>query len=812
MKNLLLPLTLLLLFSTCSQQKQSANTSYKLNQPLVKLAIYDEGYPIVKEQTDPDAPYKSEEYLQYYHDYYKEKSTPPPFDFSADFSKKSFQELRELRAEVLARHGYLFMDYVLRSRFNATKWYQPVFWYNDFKIHLTDQEQQFIDKVLRLEKEKYKQNYIISNGYKKANMENVVNWQQFESVPDQMMQHLTRDGFVINKAQYHQLFHVYDENYYDYTPSFITTDLYLQVLHMHISKEMQALEEEKMIPLLKELLNEQYLAAKKLTEAHSDNMIKNAAGWNQVYYAVALSLLTNEKKNVPSHYQEAYAYEYEHTKEGQGKKSDFLGDSLIDYTQFQPRGNYTRTDALKNYFRCVKWLNTAGVFLDEDESLSRAILMGISLQRSASLKNYHTFSNITSFLAGDENNLSFNHLLSILSRYKNNTEKEILSKETMATIRTELYSADPKRMFAAGANDRTQYFLARKKILFTAGRYTFDGEILQRLVHISRPEIKRPFPKGLDVFAATGNKTAESILLNEYKENQAWSNYSDTLERLKKKFASFNEWNKSIYNKQMETVLSLQQTSSNHPYFMQMPDWQKKNLNTMLASWTELKHDMILYIEQPSGAEMGDGGEVPPPQKIAYVEPHVAFWNGCINLLKLNKKMLEENGLLTEKLQSRNSELIKMAAFLADISQKEISGKMISPKEFDSLSFLGGEVERLTLNIIESNESFISQVNTPEKYIAVAADIYTYNDKCLEETVGMGDEIYVIAQINGLLYLTRGGVFSQYEFTQPTSDRLTDEEWQKQLLDNKEPQTAVWMNAIKINVPRPKTAANFNLY
>ncbi len=259
----------------------------------------------------------------------------------------------------------------------------------------------------------------------------------------------------------------------------------------------------------------------------------------------------------------------------------------------------------------------------------------------------------------------------------------------------------------------------------------------------------------------------------------------------------------------MKAILSLQQKNNSAPYFMQMPNLQKKNLNTMLASWTGLKHDMILYIEQPSGAEMGDGGQIPPPQKIAYVEPQIEFWEKCLELLILNKKMLEENGLIIEKLEYRNNELYNMAELFKRISEKEVKGQKISNTEFDTLSFIGGKVERLTL---KSSEGYVSHVTTPERYIAIATDVYTFNDKCLQEAVGMGDEIYVIAEINGLLYLTRGAVFSHYEFIQTTSERLTDEAWQKQLIEHKVPKHAVWMNDIKISVPRPKTAPNFNLY
>jgi Protein of unknown function (DUF3160)/YARHG domain len=812
---LFLPAIFLLLFlgCKCKNEKKAATAKYILDQPLTKMADYDEGYPLTDEPIDKDSLYKTEDYKKYYSDYYKDKIAPPPFNFNIDLSHHSFEELRILRSEILARHGFLFSDYLLRSHFNATKWYQPVFWDDKFKIDLSDEEKEFIAKVLKLEQDQYKKNYIELNGIKKANIENVVNWEQFENMPKEIVEHIEKDGFVINKAEHEQLYHAYDENYYDYTPSFITTDLYLQALHMHISKEMQSIEEEKMISLVTELLKDQIGIAKKTADSTKDPIVKKASGWNEVYYAIGLSLITGSTQEVPAEYATSYQYEYEHTKDGQGQKSDFLGDSLVDYTQFQPRGNYTRTDPLKKYFKCIKWLNTASIYIDDDTGLAKAVLMANALiQSDASLRKYQSFSNIIQFLAGEENNLSVSHLIKILKETKYKTVGELLTKEKLEQIRSSLYVADPRKMFPKGANVQTEDFLARKKLLFTAGRYTFDGEILQRLVDITGPEPKRPFPKALDVFAAFGSRVAEDILMNDYKEKQSWGSYPDTLNVLKRKFEAFNNWDQSIYNKQMEAVISLQKPNTDAPYFMQSSNWQKKNLNTMLASWTELKHDMVLYIDQPNASEMGDGGEVPPPQKIAYVEPQIVFWENCIALLNLNEGMLQANGLMTEKLSSRNKELSDMAGLFRRISNKELRKEKLSNAEFDSLSFIGGQVESLTLKIIESDQASTSSVTTPERYIAIATDVYTYNDKCLQETVGLGDDIYVIAEINGLLYLTRGAVFSHYEFTGPTSERLTDEIWQKQLLEHKTPTQAVWMNDIRISVPQPKTAPNFNLY
>ena len=809
---------LVLLWFSCSEKeaekKTAAEQTYRLNQPLMQFAPYDEGYPITTKDIDPQAPYKNTDYLEYYKDFYAGKVPPPPFNFDVDLSGKTFQELRLLRAEVLARHGFLFMDYVMRAYFNATKWYQPVFWDPDFQIKLSDPEKKFIDKVLRAEAPLYKNNYIKAAGYEKANMDNVVNWQQFSDFPETVKQHLAADGFVINKSKHEQLFHVYDHNYYDYIPSFITTDLYLQVLHMHISKEMQNLETQKMYPLLDLLLTELYDASKK--DAVSANVnLRKAGAWNQTYFAIALSELKGKKYAVPAGMENAFDFEYTHINDAEKiDRSDFLADSLMDYTQFIPRGNYTRTDSLKQYFKCVKWLNSAVIFLDTDDRLSSAVQIGYHLVSSDNANtNYLKFSKVIGFLAGDENNLSFYHLIKVLEKMKETRQEALLSPTNLNKIRTALYAQDPSKFGAAGANERTIDFLARKKVVFTAGRYTFDGEILQRLVHVLKPEPLRPIPKALDVFAVMGNKTAEDILLNTYKEDQHWKGYKDTLDVLKDKFKGYDNWNNCVYNKQMEAVLSLQKADARAPYFMKLPAWQKKNLNTMLGSWTELKHDMVLYIQQPSGAEMGDGGDVPPPQKLSYVEPNTTFWNTCLEFLKLNAAMLESNSVMTPTLQKRNDELTELCALLLRISEQELKGQKISATDFETLSFVGGNVERLTLDIIESTEMTTTTVNSPDRYMAVVTDVYTYNDECLQEGVGKADEIYVAVEINGLLYLTRGAVFSQYEFVGPSSNRLTDEEWQKDLFENnKEPKQAIWMNDIRIAIPEIKTAPNFNLY
>jgi len=48
-------------------------------------------------------------------------------------------------------------------------------------------------------------------------------------------------------------------------------------------------------------------------------------------------------------------------------------------------------------------------------------------------------------------------------------------------------------------------------------------------------------------------------------------------------------------------------------------------------------------------------------------------------------------------------------------------------------------------------------------------------------------------RVEGKLQLTRGAVFSYFEFPHPMKDRLTDENWQKMLGEGKAPPQPAWI-------------------
>jgi hypothetical protein len=269
---------------------------------------------------------------------------------------------------------------------------------------------------------------------------------------------------------------------------------------------------------------------------------------------------------------------------------------------------------------------------------------------------------------------------------------------------------------------------------------------------------------------------------------------------------------KEIYSKWIKTLVNLQKANDDYPYFMQTKAWKKKDLNSCLASWAELKHDAILYAEQPMAAECGGAGP-PEPYTVGYVEPNVNYWNGLIGLMNKTMEVLNSNDLMISDLESVSNSLLEKATFLRDISLKELKGSKLSQREYQQIEFIGSDVEWLTLQLVKNKDEYLdswSNVKGPDKSVSVIADVYTANsnnnpDKgILHVGTGLVNDIYVVVEIEGYLYLTKGAVLSYHEFHLPLGNRLTDEEWQEMLDKNEAKGKEPWMNEIIVPIESPK--------
>jgi hypothetical protein len=201
-------------------------------------------------------------------------------------------------------------------------------------------------------------------------------------------------------------------------------------------------------------------------------------------------------------------------------------------------------------------------------------------------------------------------------------------------------------------------------------------------------------------------------------------------------------------------------------------------------------------------AEMG-GGPAELPK--GYVEPEPEFYARVAALVAMTRDGLESRSLI-EKLpesdpkasQSEYNTLKKLEQLALDlktISEKELEGKALTEDEYTLIKFYGGRLEEITLAASDPSDANAGNGDLNDQDAAVVADVATGGpnlDQALEEGTGRIMEIYVVASVEGKLVLTRGGIYSQYEFVQPSSDRLTDEQWRQRLDSNQAPPLEEW--------------------
>jgi hypothetical protein len=448
--------------------------------------------------------------------------------------------------------------------------------------------------------------------------------------------------------------------------------------------------------------------------------------------------------------------------------------------------------------------------LDYETEVKQAVQMAYAMKLfKKTRQKYDKIDNLITLLMGKHDNLSLLQVITEVDKTGMSMDELLNDDKEIAKLTKVLNEIGNKQTRIRPKFEKTSH----NKINVMPQRYQPDAEVLQEMVDYDSNPTKRGVPKGIDVMAAMGVTAAEQILKEEKTD---WKQLLPNLDKMKKRMDEI-DWSETTATQWMETLKVLTTgTDSKSPYFMQNPNWSKKDLNAALASWAELKHDAILYAKQPMGAECGGGENVPEPVVKGYVEPNVKFWKKASELLENTAKLLKDQNMMTEKIEGVTERLREEVEFLLRVSEKELAGKILTDEEYDQISYIGATFENISLDLLRMPDQNLYNwidIEGADRKVALVADVYTANadnnknKAILFEAVGDADEIYVVVEIGGYLYLTRGAVLSYREFVQPIDQpRLTDEEWQKQLESNPRKGVPDWMKTILLplkNMPEP---------
>ncbi len=634
-----------------------------------------------------------------------------------------------------------------------------------------------------------------------GDLSNVVNLKQFGDFTKEQKALLQKNQFVVCPSNVEQLFYIYETNQYKKLPSFVTTDSVLQMYHIFFDYSLRTLEYDKLLDSLEQLTDDMLRKSIYIYGNIKDSEVKAAALKNIAYFAVAQKALElSIPDNMPKGAQSMANEEYKKVLAQAGFDKSAIFPFDLDFSQYKPRGHYTRNHDFERFFKAMMWYGQAPFPFSKKEQTIQALLITYSTflktDGTPDIELWERIYDPTAFYVGCADDLNLYQYMNIMLKvYGSQPDIDSFADENKYAKVLEEAKRYPepkiKPEWVSVDTPVTQQFR------FMGQRYIPDSEILQRLTKA----IERPMPKGLDVAAVLGSSRAYDLLINKYNEDKTFKGYLPELLKLKEEYKDLKteKWQSNMYYGWLWSLKPLLQTfGSGYPSFMTNKAWEDKSLSTALGSWAELRHDTILYGKQ-SGAECG-GGEDEIPIIRSYVEPNIEVYERLLWLTTYSKENLTAKGIIPQTLDNKISYFEELLQFLINCSVKELNNQELSRKEYNQLLVYGGTLENITLSMADGEI-----LSDTDKNMAVVADVHTNPGLYLEEGVGTASEIFVVVPIGGKLYLTRGAVFDYYEFTSGT--RLTDEEWQKMLNTKTAPKRPDWTNSFisgtKNEIPEP---------
>jgi len=339
-------------------------------------------------------------------------------------------------------------------------------------------------------------------------------------------------------------------------------------------------------------------------------------------------------------------------------------------------------------------------------------------------------------------------------------------------------------------------------------------------------KVQRRIPSALDVaFSVFANDHTVPDLVARMNDKRGRRfrdglNYQHNLEALRKTMDEQRaaEWEENLYMHWLAVLreLSKPTTADVYPEVMKTRSWAMKSLNTQLASWTQLRHDTILYVKQSytSGAKC----EYPA----GMVEPIPHFWARFEKMANKAADLIEKTPFpdrTVEKKTTRGVETIKLrdvqkrqATFFRNFAKhitllKSIAECHLAQKPLTEVQTkILKDVVQISRGSGETRYNgwyptlFYDEPMDSGKWDALVADVHTdvpapvLGDPGCVLTQGVGCiDLLLVAFDNGKdRTVYAGPLLSHYEFEMPGVTRKSDSEWKKQLIQGKAPPRPTW--------------------
>jgi len=612
-------------------------------------------------------------------------------------------------------------------------------------------------------------------------------------------------------------------------PIFVSTDAILHALHISYDRILKDIEVGLLEPLLLDLLLDLHNSMPQLHNKYSGNqqmlaMLKDV----DIYITIPLLLL---EENITPYYPDNSAMidtilTWIYEEQGFVPSTIFSSTCrVMDWSQFKPRGHYVLDPisgiSLEEYFRAMMWLGKVELYLigpttvpvlcdtqkfvDIQRQSIDAFLIDELFEFANAEQNYQEFESVIKFFVGESDNVTLPNLDYLRQAISLDSASQLLDSLKMVefqdTLSNQAFAQQLilSQILFSNPMDPTQIKPASSFLLFgqrfVIDSYVTASVVFDRIIYLGQ-KVCRLFPSTLDVLFSLGNSASAQLLINELNEYH----YSSNLAALRYLIDNYDAefWESSLYNYWLGSVRKLNPPLNRDglPEFMQTAAFWQEKMNTQLASWTELRHDNLLYAKQSY-----TGGSI-CSYPFSFVEPFPEFYSNLkvyaenaitfFNALNINPMI---NIYITDYYQN----FISISDTLQAVSEKELNGEQFTPEEilflqtmlYDTPTGSGDpfhgwypklfyrDFEFSTPGAMEGHAGLMESDH-------IVADIHTTPTDCVGgylgaiSHVGTGPVnvgVFVTENDQGNLTAFTGPVMSYFEYRTLDFLRLTDDEW-----------------------------------
>ncbi len=520
---------------------------------------------------------------------------------------------------------------------------------------------------------------------------------------------------------------------------------------------------------------------------------------------------------------------------GQGEGAEIYGcKRAIDFSQFKPRGHYTHSPMLSRYFRAMMWLGRAdtgwnvlppdpqsGIVSDSSRELRNGVLLTQLLASSGADARLEQMNEVIDFMVGPSDNLTPQQTADLLEQRKIAELSDLASSSSIESFQKALQHRHfgtqkiQSQTLTSNPDDPRQVETPSLYQMF-GQRFVIDSFVMSKVafdeIKFDGRKVERMMPTGLDVAFALGNDAALPLLEEELELWHYAPNLATCRASVAQQSAEF--WWGNLYNVWLDALRTLDDEApakGAFPEAMRSEAWQRKQLQTQLASWSELRHNTVLYAKQSytSGVmcEYPSGYVEPYPDLFARVKFFAEEGSRLIENADYNVSGKYANRL--SAIKTKQVEFLKkmstILARLESLARKELAAEPFSEEDAAWLK-----------KVIDARgggsggprydgwycDLFYRGGKRAAEWDPTVVDVHTdpNSREVLEE--GVGDCNFLVVAVDHeddrMIYV--GPAYSYYEFRQPVENRLTDVEWQEMLAAGKQPSRPEWTKAFQAPV------------